>query len=129
VEIILNQHTRFNAAKTLIEATAFQIGLYQQAQLEMDKRGMAAVIEPHYTSRTNKPDPELGVQAMAPWFEGGKVHIPWGDNHSQRKMRLFVDELVQFPDGRTTDTVMSFWFAWRDLQITAPLFKSFNRLD
>jgi hypothetical protein len=66
---------------------------------------------------------------MAPWFEKGAVHIPWGDNPSQRKMRQFVDELVQFPDGRTTDTVMSFWFAWRDLQITAPLFKSFNRLD
>jgi phage terminase large subunit-like protein len=129
VQIVIDAHQRYQASKTLIEANAYQIGLYQAVQLETDKRGLAINVEPHYTSRTNKPDPELGVQAMAPWFEGGKVHIPWGDNHSQRKMRLFVDELVQFPDGRTTDTVMSFWFAWRDLQITAPLFKSFNRLD
>jgi hypothetical protein len=28
-------------------------------------------IEPHYTTRTNKPDPETGVQSMAPWFERG----------------------------------------------------------
>lgn len=129
VELLINQHRKYQASKTLIESNSFQIGLHQAAQLEMDKQGIQFVMEPHYTNRTNKPDPELGVQAMAPWFEKGAVHIPWGDTHSQRKMRTFVDELVQYPDGRTTDTVMSFWFAWRDLQITAPLFKSFNRLD
>jgi hypothetical protein len=72
--------------------------------------------------------PETGVSAMSPWFEQGKFHIPWGDPHSQRVMAQLVDELVTFP-GRTTDTVMSVWFAWRYLERSAPKFQSFNRLD
>jgi phage-related protein len=64
---------------------------------------------------------------MAPWFERGAVHIPWGDAYSQRKMRQLVEELEQYP-GRTTDTVMAFWFAWRKLQEFAPKYGSINRL-
>lgn len=129
VDLVLQKHAEFSATKSKIEANSFQVGLEQAVRLKMDQEGLAYLVEPHYTNRVNKPDPELGVQAMAPWFEQGKVHIPWADPTSKRKMRQFVDELVQYPDGRTTDTVMAFWFAWRDLQINAPKYGSFNRLE
>ena len=80
-----------------------------------------------YTTRTNKPDAELGVQSMSPWFERGAVHIPWGDPHSQRKMAKLVEELIMYP-GKTTDTVMGFWFAWLYLERAAPKFQSYSRL-
>jgi hypothetical protein len=66
---------------------------------------------------------------MSPWFERGQVHIPWGDTFSQHRMRPFVDEIMQYPSGRTTDTVMAFWFAWRELQIAGARYPSFNRLQ
>jgi hypothetical protein len=128
VERILAAHARFDLASTQVEANAFQIGLQEAVVQKMNENGLAYMVEPHYTSRTNKPDPETGVSAMSPWFEQGKFHIPWGDSHSQRVMKDFVDELVMFP-GRTTDTVMSAWFAWRKLEQSAPKFQSFNRRD
>lgn len=129
VQLGLSQHEKYSNAKSVIEANSYQVGLYQALEEKMRELGVAYDFEPHYTTRTNKPDPELGVGAMSSWFEKGMVHIPWGDAHSQRVMRPFVDELIQFPDGRTSDTVMAFWFAWKFLQESLPRYESFNRLD
>ena len=128
VEMILQKHEKYDLQKTMIEANSYQAGLFQAVQHKMGEEKIRYAIEPHYTSRTNKPDPELGVQAMSPIFENGEVHIPWGNPASQRKMQILVDELIQYP-GRTTDTVMATWFAWKQLQESAPRFQSFNRLD
>lgn len=123
VDHIIEKHVKYDVGTTMVEANSYQMGLYQAIKNKLDQEGMALDIKPHYTSRMNKPDPETGVQAMAPWFEDGKIHIPWGSPHSQRVMAQFVDELVQYP-GRTTDTVMAFWFAWRQATEMGPKFRS-----
>lgn len=128
VETILSKHEEYDLQHSIIEANSYQAGLIQAVEHRMGEAGVRYSILPHYTSRGNKPDPELGVQSMQRWFEDGAVHIPWGSPSSQRKMQVFVDELIQYP-GRTTDTVMAFWFAWKQLQESAPKFTSFNRLD
>jgi phage terminase large subunit-like protein len=128
VELILSQHQLYDTFVSRVEANSYQAGLLDACEREMKEQGVAFKIEPHYTTRTNKPDPELGVQSMSRVFENGEVHIPWGNPESMRKMGQFVDELIQYPSGRTTDTVMAFWFAWRACQERMPLFKTFNRL-
>lgn len=128
VDRCLTQHQEYNLDLSVIESNSYQAGLYQALEQKIKDGGFEMRVEPHYTSRMNKPDPELGVQAMAPAFENGWVHIPWRNMESQRKMEILVDELIQFP-GRTTDTVMAFWFAWRKLKEAAPRYKSFNRLE
>lgn len=125
-QAILEQHEKYDAFKSIIEANGYQMGLYEAVERRMMDAGQTFKVEPHVTGR-NKIDPELGVQAMAPFFENGLVHIPWGNPESSRKMKHLVDELIEFP-GRTTDTVMAFWFAWRAAQEGAPRFRSFNRL-
>lgn len=127
-DLICDRHGDYSLHTTRIEANSYQGGLFQAVQERMERRGVAYRVEPHYTTKTNKPDPEMGVAAMAPWFERGWVHIPWGDPHSQRIMRQLVDELVQYP-GRTTDTVMALWFAWRALTESAPRFQASNYLS
>lgn len=129
VETIITQHDRYKLWQTLIETNAYQHGLYEAVQRRCDEIGMAIDVKPHYTSRYNKPDPEIGVNALAPWFERGWVHIPWGDAHSRRIMGQLVDELVQYPSGRTTDTVMATWIAWRGVEEGRPVYESFNRLE
>lgn len=128
VDLILRKHENYGLSKSVVEANSYQMGLYQAVEQKMHERGIAYQVVPHYTNRQNKVDPETGVQAMAPWFEKGQFHIPWGDAISQRKMQVFVDELVQYP-GKTTDTVMACWMAWHSLQLARPVFASFNRLD
>lgn len=127
-DLIIDKHNEYDLLVSKVEANSFQAGLYQAIEQRMKERQIAYKIEPHYTNRVNKPDPEIGVQAMSRWFENGQVHIPWGDPHSTKKMKQFVEELVMYP-GRTTDTVMAFWFAWKALELAAPKYKSFNRLD
>lgn len=128
VDRILSKHEQYKLLTSMVEANSYQAGLFDAINQKMTERGMAVTIEPHYTSRTNKPDPELGVQSMGAWFEKGAVHIPWGDAHSTRKMQQLVEELIMYP-GKTTDTVMAFWFAWRKLEQSAPAFSTFNRLE
>lgn len=127
VDMILAKHREYGLTASMIEANSYQAGLYQAVKHKMDEMGEVWKVEPHYTSRVNKPNPELGVQSMGSWFEAGRVHIPWGDVHSQRRMRQLVDELVMYP-GRYTDTVMAFWIAWLALQQSAPRFQSSNYL-
>lgn len=128
VELILQKHEQYGCMSSWIEANSYQLGLYQAIKDKMDERDVAYRIDPHYTTRTNKPDPEIGVHRMAPWFENGKVHIPWGNQESQRKMRQLVDELVQYPSGRFSDSVMATWIAWLAADVAAPRFQSYNRL-
>jgi hypothetical protein len=123
VELNITRHQHYDNHISVIEANAYQMGLYEEIKRRTDEMGLALKFEPHFTNRTNKPDPELGVQSMAPWFEDGKVHIPWGNASSQRKMQILVDELIQYP-GRTTDTVMALWFAYRKSMEAAPRFQS-----
>ena len=60
---------------------------------------------------------------MSPWFERGRVHIPYADVYSRKLMEPLIDELVEYP-GRTTDTVMAFWFAFRALEEAKPPYLS-----
>ncbi len=127
-ELILQKHQQYKLMMSSVEANGYQTGLLEALDQKMRERDIALKIEPHYTNKSSKPDPELGVQAMAPWVERGAFHIPWADAYSQTRMRQLVDELVMYPDGRTTDTVMALWFAWRALELSAPAFKTSNRL-
>ncbi len=129
VELILTKHRDYHLLSSQVEANSYQAGLVEAIEHKMRETDIAYKIEPHYTNRSNKPDPELGVGSMSPWVERGAFHIPWGDAHSQRKMGQLVDEMKMYPDSRTTDTVMALWFAWRALEIAAPRFGAMNRLD
>jgi hypothetical protein len=43
-------------------------------------------------------------------------------------MGPLIEELVNYPNHRTTDCVMSLWIAWLAARQEAPMFRSFNRL-
>jgi hypothetical protein len=113
----------------VIEVNGYQLGLEQVVNQKLQESGRAFTIEPHHTSRNTKPDPEIGVSGMAAMIERGMLHIPWADPHSRRVMGPLVKELIEFPGGRTTDTVMALWFAWKKARESAPKYESYNRLQ
>jgi phage terminase large subunit-like protein len=127
IDMILTRHEQYGCFASKVESNSYQMGLFQAIKQRMDDQGIAFKIEEHLTTAKRKQDAEIGVQAMSPVFENGWVHIPWGDAASQRKMSVLVEELVEYPSGRTTDTVMAFWFAWLGLQSSAPRYKAFRR--
>ena len=125
-DFIIQQHLEYDLTCTMVESNGFQLGLNQFVKERLDRRGLALKIEPHHTGQ-NKIDPEVGVEALSPIVENGMLHIPWGDEHSRRKMRQLVLEMEEYP-GRTYDTVMALWLAWRASVEGAPRYQSFNRL-
>lgn len=127
-DILIEKHQQYDLFSTVIEVNAYQMGLEQLVQQKCADLGIIMRTDPHHTTKTNKPDPETGVSGMGKMVENGWLHIPWSDQHSRRKMQPFIDELVQYPGGRTTDMVMALWFAWKLAQESAPKFRSFNRL-
>lgn len=127
IDLILEQHELYGAMKTTVEANGYQAGLVQQVKQKMDETNRAYLVEPHYTTRINKPDEHAGINSMSAMVEQGKLHIPWGDAASRTKMGVLVDEMIGYP-GKTTDTVLALWFAWRSSNITAPRYKAFNRI-
>lgn len=129
VDTIIQQHQKYDLYATVIEVNGYQLGLEQAVKLKLEEEGHAYNIFPHHTTRNTKPDPEIGIGGMQAMVENGMLHIPWGDVHSRRVMGQLVDEMVQYPGGKTTDTVMALWFAWKQAQETAPKFHSFNRLE
>jgi hypothetical protein len=129
VDLVIERHERYDLFESNIEANSYQAGLYQAIKARMDERGLAYKVEPHYTTRTNKPDPEMGVMSMARFFENGWFHIPWGNPESRRKMGQLVDELVQYPAGKYSDTVMALWIAWLRAQQGAPKYGAFNYME
>jgi hypothetical protein len=132
VDLIINKHQEYDLWKTIIEVNGYQAGLEQAVQQKIADHGLMIDVDPHVTTRNNKPDPELGVSGMSAMIENGQLHIPWGDAHSRRVMEFLVSELEIYPSGRsgaTSDTVMALWFAWKTAQEAAPRYSSFNRLD
>ena len=58
---------------------------------------------------SNKTDPKLGVEAVLPGlYRHGKVRLP-GHPVSEREMKSLVTELCTYPNGATSDEVMSEW--------------------
>jgi hypothetical protein len=68
-------------------------------------------IEPHYTSVKNKPDPDTGVPSLAGMIRGGLLRFPYGDAQSRAMTELAISEFLSYPEGATSDMVMSIWFA------------------
>lgn len=126
VDMVISKHQHYDLFETNVEANSYQMGLYQAIKSKMDESQIALKVEPHYTTRINKPDPEMGVMSMARFFENGWFHIPWGNPESRRKMQQLVDELVQYPAGKYSDTVLALWIGWRRAQEGAPRFTSIN---
>lgn len=127
-DLVIAKHKQYGLFMSVFEANAYQAGLGEIIEEELARTGMVYNIQPHYTSDRNKPDPETGVSALVPWVVNGKMHIPWGDPESRRKMQWLLDDLIPYPAGRTTDCVMALWFAFRRGQEARPPAPSFNRL-
>lgn len=127
IQTIIQKHLQYNAFGTVIEVNGYQEGLKEAVDKHAADYNLMIQTFPHLTSRHNKTDAEIGVGMMARMLARGELHIPWADSYSREVMHSLVDELVQYP-GRTTDTVMSLWFAWKRFQEQGPQFDSFNRL-
>jgi len=102
------------------------IGKYDLARVTLEKNnhGMMAIgddrvkpyiqsglIQPSYTGM-QKLDPLVGVPAMAPLVENGRLHLPYKTGSDQDKTETFIVDMVEFhPIRDKRDLVMALWLA------------------
>lgn len=93
----------------IVEVNAAQRWLLQQPHVQRWIDATSIRMIPHQTG-INKNDPKFGVESVGDYFRQGFVRIPWGDPDTRLVVEPLITELVQYPEGETTDLVMSTWF-------------------
>jgi hypothetical protein len=93
----------------VVEVNAAQRWLLQQPHVQRWMQATGIRFVPH-TTTINKRDPKYGLESIGDFFRQGKIRIPWGDFRSRNVMQILIDEGLQYPDGDTTDVIMSTWF-------------------
>ena len=115
IETVLEQFIlQYMSSYLVVESKAFQKALLTSDTLEEMADAYGFTIVPHTTS-DNKKDPNFGVASMERMMNAGRLHIPYGDKHSQTIMQPLIHQLQTWrPDIPTRlleqDTVMALWF-------------------
>lgn len=92
------------------EQTAQQRWLTQYPFVREWAQEHAVSLIPHETTRHSKPDPDRGVEMLAPIYQHGRVVIPYGGHEEQIFAEAWAREACAWPEGSTSDIVMAHWF-------------------
>jgi hypothetical protein len=120
---------KYGINEWIIERNAFQGSIFTDEEFKQWMYSHGAILTPH-TTGTNKHDPDLGVQSLAPLFEscmelgedgkgrrrkdGGLIELP--SRTSFPVLNQLIEQLVtwapsdQISKSQKTDLVMSLWF-------------------
>ena len=93
----------------IVEINAAQRWLLQQPHVQKWAQATGVTFVPHSTN-VNKADPKFGLESIGDLFRQGFIRLPWGNPSSRLKVQFLVNEATQYPDGDTTDLIMSTWF-------------------
>jgi hypothetical protein len=115
---VILDHVKRYGSRIALETNGVQAVYAGVLRKEAQRLGMTVSITGHWTSKRKVLDPELGIEAMQPMVENGKLHLPYLVPSDRRKVDELLEEFINWGVYPTKDIVMSFWFAWRVLQRT-----------
>lgn len=93
----------------VVEINAAQRWLLAQPHVQrwMDATGVTFV---GHSTYTNKADPKFGLESIGDLFRQGRIRLPYSTPSARAKVADLVTEAMAYPDGETTDLLMSAWF-------------------
>ncbi|NNL48982.1 MAG: hypothetical protein HKO76_11535 [Acidimicrobiia bacterium] len=103
----------------VIEENGFQRAIRQDPRIRDWCNSEGVYLEGHQTQGKNKHDPLFGVGAMARLYDEGLVDLPFGDEPTRAKVKLYERQMLQFTEGsaarlarsnRKSDVLMASWF-------------------
>ena len=93
----------------VVEVNAAQRWLLQQPHVQKWQEVTGIAFVPH-TTTVNKQDPKFGLESIGDLFRQGFIRLPYATPTSRLKVAALVSEATKYPDGDTTDLIMSTWF-------------------
>jgi hypothetical protein len=112
---VILDHVKRYGSRIALETNNVQAVYAGVLRKEAQRLGMTISISGHWTTKKAKLDPNLGIEAMQPLVENGKLHLPYFSPSDRRKVDELLEEFVNWNVYPTKDIAMSFWFAWRVL--------------
>lgn len=94
----------------VVEINAAQRWLLTQPHVQRWQSNTGVTLVPHSTG-INKNDPEYGLETLGAWYKHGRIRIPYGGPAAKLAMDPLIKEALNYPNGKTTDTLMMTWFA------------------
>lgn len=104
-----------------VENNSVQLWLIQDMERQLPMIGMM-------TGR-NKLHLIEGVPGLSVLVERQKLNIPWGNETTRQIAMPFVEELKNYPRGRTDDTIMAWWVAESGARLYGPCIEKPYRKD
>jgi hypothetical protein len=71
-------------------------------------RGVALI--PHNTNRSNKADPERGIEMIGPIYHHGRLRLPYMGFAERQIADQWRKEACSWPEGQTDDLLHGHWF-------------------
>lgn len=93
----------------IVEVNAAQRWLLSQPHVQRWTAAHGVVFLPH-TTHVNKADPKFGFESIGDLFRQGHIRLPWNGPQARERVNDLITEGVKYPDGDTTDLLMSCWF-------------------
>lgn len=103
-------YEKYDCLEWVIENNAMQGGIKQELDEFLYLNGYNFRTTPHFTSKHNKIDPEIGLQNLPPIVINSNLSIPYGDSFSKILVAPFVEELLKYPAYMYKDLIMAWWF-------------------
>jgi hypothetical protein len=110
VPLIKALATKYKPGLIVVEKNAYQEYFTTHLTEQLQKEGLYARIQPHETTR-EKWDFVYGVDMLIPIVEARGYSIPWKTEKDRKLWSPWTIELVEYPISKTTDCLMSLWFA------------------
>lgn len=112
IDFLIERHLRYGATATVIEANGAHQFLLQSQRLRAFRESGHRVV-PHFTHERNKPDPYVGIPALAETIKAHRMSFPFGDPEAKKWIGYFLEhEFGTHPMSETTDVIMAVWFGW-----------------
>jgi len=114
--IMRQWHADYGLMHWFYESNSQQSQFFEMKETKALALELGLVIKPHWTGK-NKIDPEIGISAMAPWYHGGRINLPYGSARARKKVNTLLRQLELWTtDGivrgkkKKTDIKMASWF-------------------
>jgi hypothetical protein len=111
--IIRDWHGAYGVTFWVIERNGYQEAVLQDRDITDFCAVNGVHLEPHYTHAFNKYDPMFGLTKQFQHFRDKLIDLPYGDEPSRDKVKLYERQLLQFEGPKTktpTDILMASWF-------------------
>ena len=93
----------------VFEVNAAQRWFLSQKHVQRWMETTGQTFIPH-TTHINKADPKYGLESIGDLFRQGFIRLPWANPAARLKVNNLIEEATRYPDGDTTDLIMSTWF-------------------